>query len=90
MIIFIWYIRGVIVLKHFHEYGIKITSNASIIPKGIEYLEENNILKSTLIEYFKAKDIEIKDGKSKDSVIIDLKIKPLDSVEKIYINVNLG
>lgn len=61
-----------------------------------------NILKSALIEYFKtlenlnaiesfeAKDIEIKDGKSKDSVIIDLKIKPLDSVEKIYINVNLG
>ena len=61
-----------------------------------------NILKSGLIEYFKAleslsaienfeaKDIEIKDGKSKDSVIIDLKIKPLDSVEKIYINVNLG
>lgn len=37
------YIRGVIVLKHFHEYGIKITPNASITPKGIEYLEENNI-----------------------------------------------
>lgn len=37
------YVKGIIPLRHFGECGTKITANASITPKGIEYLETNSI-----------------------------------------------
>lgn len=41
------------------------------------------------VEDFEAKDIDIKAGSSKDSVIITLGVKPTDTVDKIYMEVEV-
>lgn len=75
---------------------------ANFVGKLNNNADGRNVLKSTLIEYFKnmqrlnaiddfdAKDVDIKEGSTIESVIIDARIKPIDSVEKIYISVNLN
>lgn len=61
-----------------------------------------SLLRSTLIDYFNelqnlnaiqnftAEDVLITEGNDNDSVIIDCNIQPVDSVEKMYITVNLS
>lgn len=75
---------------------------ASYIGKIDNNVEGRNILKGALVDYFKtlqnmsairdfdAKDVEIKQGTNIDSVLVDAQIKPVDSVEKIYLTVNLS
>ena len=61
-----------------------------------------SLLRATLIEYFNelqrlnaiqnftAKDVTVNPGTDSDAVVIDCYIQPVDSVEKIYITVNLS
>lgn len=61
-----------------------------------------SLLKSTLIEYFNqlqmmsaiqnfdATDVEVLEGKEKDAVVINCNIQTVDSVEKMYLTVNLS
>lgn len=61
-----------------------------------------SLLRATLIEYFNelqrlnaiqnftAEDVTVSSGTDSDSVVIDCYIQPVDSVEKIYITVNLA
>ncbi|MFA9462913.1 MAG: phage tail sheath C-terminal domain-containing protein [Velocimicrobium sp.] len=61
-----------------------------------------SLLRATLVQYFNElqrlqvimnftqKDIEITQGNGSDAVVIDCYIQPVDSVEKIYITVNLA
>lgn len=64
--------------------------------------EGRSLLRATLIEYFNelqrlqaiqnfvAEDIIILPGHDKDSVVIECLIQPVDSIEKMYITVNLS
>lgn len=75
---------------------------ANFIGKLNNNADGRNVLKSTLIEYFKnmqsmnaiddfdSKDVDIREGSTIESVIVDARIKPIDSVEKIYVSVNLN
>ncbi len=61
-----------------------------------------SLLRATLIEYFNelqrlnaiqnftAEDVTVSSGTDSDAVVIDCYIQPVDSVEKIYITVNLA
>jgi len=61
-----------------------------------------SLLRATLIEYFNElqrlnaiqnfapEDVTVSPGTDSDAVVIDCYIQPVDSVEKIYITVNLG
>lgn len=61
-----------------------------------------SLLRATLIEYFNelqrmgavqnfvAEDVTVKAGTNSDAVVIDCYIQPVDSIEKIYITVNLS
>ena len=61
-----------------------------------------SLLRATLIEYFNelqrlnaiqnftAEDVTVSPGNDSDAVVIDCYIQPIDSVEKIYITVNLS
>ena len=62
-----------------------------------------SLLKSTLIEYFKElermnaiqnfdeeKDVEVLEGNEKDTVVINTNIQTVDSIEKMFITVNLS
>ena len=54
----------------------------------IEYF---NLLQSlNAIQNFTAEDIEVLAGNEKDAVVINCNIQTVDSVEKIYITVNLS
>lgn len=65
-------------------------------------VDGRSLLRATLIEYFNelqrlnaiqnftAEDITVSAGVDSDAVIIDCYIQPVDSVEKIYITVNLA
>lgn len=60
-----------------------------------------SLLRATLIEYFNelqrlqaiqnftAEDVTVSPGKDSDAVVIDCYIQPVDSIEKMYITVNL-
>lgn len=64
--------------------------------------EGRSLLRATLIEYFNelqrlnaiqnfvAEDVTVSAGVDIDAVVIDCFIQPVDSIEKIYITVNLG
>lgn len=55
------------------------------------YIEYFNILQNlSAIQNFKAEDVEVLGGKDKESVAINCNIQTVDSVEKIYITVNLA
>jgi len=61
-----------------------------------------SLLRATLIEYFNelqrmgaiqnfvTEDVTVASGTSSDAVVIDCYIQPVDSIEKIYISVNLS
>lgn len=61
-----------------------------------------SLLRASLIEYFNelqrlgaiqnfvAEDVQVSPGKDIDAVVIDAYIQPVDSIEKIYITVNLA
>lgn len=61
-----------------------------------------SLLRATLIEYFNelqqlnaiqnfvAEDVTVKVGTDSDAVVIDCYIQPVDSIEKIYVTVNLS
>ena len=61
-----------------------------------------SLLRATLIEYFNElqrlnaiqnfvpEDVTVSPGNDSDAVVIDCYIQPVDSVEKIYITINLG
>lgn len=61
-----------------------------------------SLLRATLIEYFnelqrlnaiqnfQPEDVTVSPGTDSDAVVIDCYIQPVDSVEKIYITVNLS
>ena len=54
----------------------------------IEYF--NQLQSLSAIQNFKADDVTVKAGTDSDSVIIECNIQPVDSIEKIYITVNLS
>lgn len=55
------------------------------------YIEYFNLLQNlNAIQNFKAEDIEVLEGRDKESVVINCNIQTVDSVEKIYITVNLS
>lgn len=53
----------------------------------VDYFKELERLEA--IENFNADDIEIKKGYDNDSVVVDVAIQTVDSVEKLYMTVNL-
>lgn len=65
-------------------------------------VEGRSLLRATLIEYFgelqrlnaiqnfTAEDVTVEAGEDKDSVIVNINIQPVDSIEKMYITVNLS
>lgn len=54
----------------------------------IEYF--NELQRMNAIQNFSAEDVTVLAGKDIDAVVIDCHIQPVDSVEKIYITVNLA
>lgn len=55
------------------------------------YIEYFNLLQNlSAIQHFSAEDIEVLQGKDKESVVINCNIQTVDSIEKIYIAVNLN
>ena len=74
------------------NYVGKINNNAdgrSLLRASlIEYF--NELQKLNAIQNFTPEDVAVNPGKDSDAVIIDCFIQPVDSVEKIYITVNLA
>ena len=74
------------------NYVGKINNNAdgrSLLRASlIEYF--NELQKLNAIQNFTPEDVTVNPGKDSDAVIIDCFIQPVDSVEKIYITVNLA
>lgn len=75
---------------------------SNYIGKVNNNVDGRSLLRATLIEYFgelqrlsaiqdfSAEDVEVLEGKDKDSVVINCNIQTVDSVEKMYITVNLS
>jgi len=42
------------------------------------------------IQNFEAEDVSVTEGNDVDSVIVDVAIQPVDSIEKIYMTVNVS
>lgn len=75
---------------------------SNFIAKVNNNVDGRSLLRATLIEYFNelqklnaiqnftAEDVEILEGKDKDGVVINCNIQTVDSVEKMYITVNLS
>lgn len=55
------------------------------------YIEYFNLLQNlNAIQNFTAEDVEVLEGKDKESVVINSNIQTVDSIEKMYITVNLS
>jgi len=54
----------------------------------IEYF--NELQRMAAIQNFTAEDVTVSPGKDSDAVVVDCYIQPVDSVEKIYITINLS
>lgn len=55
------------------------------------YIEYFNLLQNlNAIQNFTAEDVEVLEGKDKESVVINCNIQTVDSIEKMYITVNLS
>lgn len=54
----------------------------------ISYLKELNKLGA--IEEFKNEDVTINQGQDIDSVLVDVGVKPIDAMEKLYMTVAVG
>nr|DAP60649.1 MAG TPA: tail sheath protein [Caudoviricetes sp.] len=81
------------VYKQFSLYYIGKTDNTETgrnLMKGwiVGYL--NEIQASNGIQNFVADDVQVRAGSSVDSVLIDVAIQPMDSIEKIYMTVTVS
>lgn len=55
------------------------------------YIEYFNLLQNlNAIQNFTAEDVEVLEGKDKESVVINCNIQTVDSIEKMYITINLS
>lgn len=75
---------------------------SNYVGKANNNTDGRSLLRATLIEYFNelqrlnaiqnftAEDISVNKGVDSDAVVIDCFIQPVDSIEKIYISVNLS
>lgn len=54
----------------------------------VEYL--NGLQVENAIENFSADDVDVQKGEAIDSVVVNLGIKPVDAIEKMYITINVG
>lgn len=74
------------------NYVGKINNNANgrsqLRATLIEYF--NELQRLNAIQNFSAEDVEVKPGTDSDAVVIDCYIQPVDSIEKIYITINLS
>ena len=82
--------------------SIRSTFENSFIGKVTRNEAGKNALKSTIIKYFTelqnmeaiqnftAEDIEVLDGEDIDSVVVNVSVQPLDSVEKLYMTVTVN
>lgn len=74
------------------NYVGKVNNNAdgrtSLRATLIEYFGE--LQRLSAIQNFTAEDVTVQPGTDSDSVVIDCYIQPVDSVEKMYITVNLS
>lgn len=64
------------------------TGRTSFKSDIISYLKELNKLGA--IEDFKNEDINIRQGQDIDSVLVDVGVKPIDAMEKLYMTVAVG
>ena len=81
------------VYRHFSLYYIgKIDNNETgrSLLKGwlVGYL--NDMYANGGVQNFTAEDVTVSAGNSVDAVVIEIWVHPVDSVEKIYITVNLS
>ena len=81
------------VYEHFSNYFIgKVDNNETgrNLLKGwiVGYL--NEMMANNGIRDFATEDVEVEAGNDVDSVLIKVKIKPVDSVEKIYMNLTVS
>ena len=82
--------------------SIRSTFENSFIGKVTRNEAGKNALKSTIIKYFTelqnmeaiqnftAEDIEVLDGEDIDSIVVNVSVQPLDSVEKLYMTVTVN
>lgn len=54
----------------------------------VSYLQGLN--DSNVIQDFSATDITVNPGTDSDSVVVDLAVKPVDAMEKLYVTINVG
>lgn len=55
------------------------------------YIEYFNLIQNlNAIQNFTAEDVEVLEGKDKEAVVINCNIQTVDSVEKMYITINLS
>ncbi|MDF7682501.1 phage tail sheath C-terminal domain-containing protein, partial [Lactobacillus sp. ESL0679] len=54
----------------------------------VSYLQGLN--DSNVIQDFSATDITVNPGEDSDSVVVDLAVKPVDAMEKLYVTINVG
>lgn len=81
------------VYEHFSNYFIGKVDNNEVgrnLLKGwiVGYL--NEMMANNGIRDFKADEVEVEPGNDVDSVIVKVRIKPIDSIEKIYMSVTVS
>lgn len=81
---------------------VRTTFENSFIGKVTRNAEGKNAFKSAIVKYFtylqnmeaiqdfKAEDIEIIDGEAIDSIVVNVAVHPLDSMEKLYMTVTVN
>lgn len=81
---------------------ITVIFESNYVGKTNNNIDGRSLLRATLIEYFNelqrlnaiqnftAEDVTVEKGVDSDAVVIDCFIQPVDSIEKIYITVNLS
>ena len=81
------------VYEHFSNYFIGKVDNNEVgrnLLKGwiVGYL--NEMMANNGIRDFTAEDVTVEPGNSVDSVLINVAIRPVDSIEKIYMSVTVS
>ena len=82
--------------------SIRSTFENSFIGKVTRNEAGKNALKAAIIKYFTelqnmeaiqnftAEDVEVLDGENIDSVVVNVSVQPLDSMEKLYMTVTVN
>ena len=81
------------VYEHFSNYFIGKVDNNEVgrnLLKGwiVGYL--NEMMANNGIRDFTAEDVTVEPGNNVDSVLIEVRIRPVDSIEKIYMSVTVS